>query len=141
MATNSPRAATIIVEALIEGGMRDVVLAPGSRSAPLALALADAERRGLIRLHVRVDERSAAYLALGIARVSGRPVAITTTSGTAAVNLHPAVVEAAYSGIPLIALTADRPGEMRGTGANQTIDQRGLFGVDAQTIGDDSVRP
>ena len=127
---NSPAVARALLEELIAGGVRDVVLAPGSRSAPISLALADAERRGLVRLHVRIDERSAAYLALGLARGSGAPVAVVTTSGTAAVNLHPAIVEAAYSGVPVVAVTADRPGAMRGSGANQTIDQRDLFGDD-----------
>lgn len=127
---NSPAVARAFLEELIAGGVRDVVLAPGSRSAPISLALADAERRGLVRLHVRIDERSAAYLALGLARGSGAPVAVVTTSGTAAVNLHPAIVEAAYSGVPIVAVTADRPGAMRGSGANQTIDQRDLFGDD-----------
>ena len=127
---NSPAVARALLEQLIAGGVRDVVLAPGSRSAPFSLALADAERRGLVRLHVRIDERSAAYLALGLARGSGAPVAVVTTSGTAAVNLHPAIVEAAYSGVPIVAVTADRPGAMRGSGANQTIDQRDLFGDD-----------
>jgi 2-succinyl-5-enolpyruvyl-6-hydroxy-3-cyclohexene-1-carboxylate synthase len=127
---NSPAVARALLEELIAGGVRDVVLAPGSRSAPISLALADAERRGLVRLHVRIDERSAAYLALGLARGSGAPVAVVTTSGTAAVNLHPAIVEAAYSGVPIVAVTADRPGAMRGSGANQTIDQRDLFGDD-----------
>ena len=136
MQSTSPRLAVALVEELIASGMRDVVLAPGSRSAPIALALADAERRGHVRLHVRIDERSAAYLALGLARVSGDPVAVITTSGTAAVNLHPAVVEAAYAGVPLIAVTADRPGSMRGTGANQTIDQRELFGSDVRAFVD-----
>jgi 2-succinyl-5-enolpyruvyl-6-hydroxy-3-cyclohexene-1-carboxylate synthase len=127
---NSPAVARALLEELIAGGVRDVVLAPGSRSAPISLALADAERRGLVRLHVRIDERGAAYLALGLARGSGAPVAVVTTSGTAAVNLHPAIVEAAYSGVPIVAVTADRPGAMRGSGANQTIDQRDLFGDD-----------
>lgn len=127
---NSPAVARALLEELIAGGVRDVVLAPGSRSAPISLALADAERRGLLRLHVRIDERSAAYLALGLARGSDAPVAVVTTSGTAAINLHPAIVEAAYSGVPIIAVTADRPGAMRGSGANQTIDQRDLFGDD-----------
>ena len=130
MSVPSPRVAVAIVEELIASGVRDVVLAPGSRSAPISLALADAERRGLVRLHVRIDERSAAYLALGLARGSGAPVAVVTTSGTAAVNLHPAIVEAAYSGVPIVAVTADRPGAVRGSGANQTIDQRDLFGDD-----------
>ena len=133
MSVPSPRVAVAVVEELIASGVRDVVLAPGSRSAPLALALADAERQGLVRLHLRIDERSAAYLALGLARGSGSPAVVVTTSGTAAVNLHPAIVEAAYSGVPLIALTADRPGAMRGSGANQTIDQRGLYGSDVVT--------
>lgn len=133
MSVPSSRMAVAIVEELIASGVRDVVLAPGSRSAPLALALADAERRGLVRLHVRIDERSAAYLALGLARESGMPVAVVTTSGTAAVNLHPAIVEAAYAGVPLIAVTADRPGVLRGSGANQTIDQRELYGRDVVT--------
>jgi 2-succinyl-5-enolpyruvyl-6-hydroxy-3-cyclohexene-1-carboxylate synthase len=127
---NSPAVARSLLEELVAGGVRDVVLAPGSRSAPISLALADAERRGLVRLHVRIDERSAAYLALGLARGSDAPVAVVTTSGTAAVNLHPAIVEAAYSGVPIVAVTADRPGAVRGSGANQTIDQRDLFGDD-----------
>lgn len=133
MSVPSPRVAVAIVEELIASGVHDVVLAPGSRSAPLALALADAERQGAVRLHVRIDERSAAYLALGFARGSGSPVAVVTTSGTAAVNLHPAIVEAAYAGVPLIAVTADRPGALRGSGANQTIDQRELYGSDVVT--------
>ena len=133
MSVPSPRVAASIVEELIASGVHDVVLAPGSRSAPLALALADAERQGAVRLHVRIDERSAAYLALGLARGSGSPVAVVTTSGTAAVNLHPAIVEAAYAGVPLVAVTADRPGALRGSGANQTIDQRELYGSDVVT--------
>lgn len=132
-AVDSPAIARAVVEELIASGVTDVVVCPGSRSAPLALTLADAERRGLVRLHVRIDERSGAYLALGIARVSGRPVAVVTTSGTAAVNLHPAIVEAAYAGVPLVAVTADRPGAVRGSGANQTIDQRELYGTDVVT--------
>ncbi len=132
----SPAIARAVVEELLASGVTDVVVCPGSRSAPLALTLADAERRGLLRLHVRIDERSGAYLALGIARVSGRPVAVLTTSGTAAVNLHPAIVEAAYSGVPLVAITADRPGSVRGSGANQTIDQRHLYGADAVAYAD-----
>ena len=126
---SSQRRGVHIVRALIAGGVTDVVLAPGSRSAPLAVALSTAERMGLLRLHVRIDERSAGYLALGLAKGSrpARPVAVVTTSGTAAVNLHPAVVEASYGGVPLIALTADRPPRLRGVGAHQTINQVGLF--------------
>ncbi|WP_253182585.1 thiamine pyrophosphate-binding protein, partial [Jiangella alba] len=120
-------AARTLVTELVRAGVRHVVLAPGSRSAPLAHALATASARGDLRLHVRVDERAAAFTALGLARVAG-PVAVVTTSGTAAANLHPAVLEASHAGVPLLLLTADRPHELRGTGANQTTDQVRLFG-------------
>jgi 2-succinyl-5-enolpyruvyl-6-hydroxy-3-cyclohexene-1-carboxylate synthase len=120
--------ATVFVDELQRCGMTDVVLAPGSRSAPLALALDTAERTGRVRLHVRVDERSAAFLGLGLAKRSGRPVALVCTSGTAAANFHPAVIEAHESQVPLIVLTADRPPELRDTGANQTIDQMRIYG-------------
>ncbi len=126
--TSSATAHELLTE-LVRAGVADFVLSPGSRNAPLALALAAAEARNEVRLHVRIDERSAGFLALGIARGSGRPVAVITTSGTAAVELHPAIVEASHSGIPLIAVTADRPPLLRGTGANQTIDQVQLFGT------------
>lgn len=131
--------AAAVVDELVRGGVREAVLSPGSRNAPLAYALDDADRAGLLRLHVRIDERSAGFLALGLAKASGRPVLVTTTSGTAAVNLHPAVVEADHAGVPVIALTADRPVEMRGTGANQTIDQTGLYGVSARYFAELSV--
>ncbi|GAA1716240.1 2-succinyl-5-enolpyruvyl-6-hydroxy-3-cyclohexene- 1-carboxylic-acid synthase [Isoptericola hypogeus] len=139
-------AARAAVTDLALQGVRDVVLAPGSRSAPLAYALAEAADRGLLTLHVRVDERSAGFLALGLSRgaeplvrgVGGddgdgqvelpRPVAVVTTSGTAVANLHPAVLEAHHAGVPLVLLTADRPHELRGTGASQTTDQVGIFG-------------
>jgi 2-succinyl-5-enolpyruvyl-6-hydroxy-3-cyclohexene-1-carboxylate synthase len=136
----APRAARLLVQELAAHGVRDVVLAPGSRSAPLAYALGEAalptdERPAdapEIRLHVRVDERDAAFLALGLARAAAvtgrpRPVAVVTTSGTAVAELHPAVLEAHHSGLPLLLLTADRPHELRGTGANQTTVQAGLF--------------
>lgn len=147
--TTSPSiaAARDLVRSLVRLGVRDVVLAPGSRSAPLAYAFALAAghtmpggRSPLIRLHVRVDERDAGFLALGLARAAQlraggqdgpeptAPVAVVTTSGTAVANLLPAVLEAHYSGIPLLLLTADRPHELRGTGANQTGDQVGIFG-------------
>ncbi|MEV0146880.1 MULTISPECIES: 2-succinyl-5-enolpyruvyl-6-hydroxy-3-cyclohexene-1-carboxylic-acid synthase [unclassified Nonomuraea] len=118
--------ATVLVDELVRCGLTDVVLAPGSRSAPLALALHSESR---VRLHVRVDERSASFLALGLARRSERPVALICSSGTAAANFHPAVIEASESGVPLLVLTADRPPELRGTGANQTIDQMKLYGT------------
>ena len=112
----------------MRGGVTDAVLAPGSRSAPVAVALAAAERDGRLRLHVRIDERTAAFLALGLAKASGRPVPVLTTSGTAVAHLHAAVLEADSAGIPLLVLTADRPPELRATGANQTIEQPGLYG-------------
>ena len=120
--------ARVLVDELLRGGVTDAVLAPGSRSAPISLALAAAERSGRLRLHVRIDERTAAFLALGLAKASGRPVPVLTTSGTAAAHLHAAVLEADASGVPLLALTCDRPPEFRDTGANQTIHQPGLYG-------------
>ncbi len=120
--------ATVLVDELVRGGVREAVLSPGSRSAPLAYALLAAERVGRLRLHVRVDERSAGFLALGLALGSRMPVAVVTTSGTAVANLHPAVLEAHHAGVPLLVLTADRPHELRGTGANQTTTQPGIFG-------------
>jgi 2-succinyl-5-enolpyruvyl-6-hydroxy-3-cyclohexene-1-carboxylate synthase len=128
-------AARALVADLVAHGVRDVVLAPGSRSAPLAYALAAAADAGALRLHVRIDDRSAGFLALGLARgatlVTGAavPVAVATTSGTAVANLHPAVLEAHHTGVPLVVLTADRPHELRGTGASQTTDQVGIFGA------------
>ena len=126
----------MIVDELVRGGVREVVVAPGSRSAPLAMALYDADTRGELRLHVRIDERGAAFLALGMAKVSGRPAAVVTTSGTAVANLHPAVLEAHHAGVPLIAVTADRPAALRGTGANQTTDQVRIFGPAARHFAD-----
>jgi 2-succinyl-5-enolpyruvyl-6-hydroxy-3-cyclohexene-1-carboxylate synthase len=109
-------------------GLREVVLAPGSRSTPLAMAFLGLEQRGRLRLHVRIDERSASFTALGLAKASRRPTAVLCTSGTAAANFHPAVIEADESGIPLLVLTADRPPELRSTGANQAVDQIKLYG-------------
>ncbi len=120
--------ARVLVDELVRGGVTEAVLSPGSRSAPLAFALHAADRDGRIRLHVRIDERSAGFLALGLAKASGRPVPVVTTSGTATANLHPAVLEASHARTPLLVLTADRPPELRGTGANQTIDQVKLYG-------------
>ncbi len=119
--------ATVLLDELIRQGVREIVLAPGSRSAPLAYAAAAAERAGRVRLHVRVDERSAAYLALGLAKTTRMPVPVITTSGTAVANLYPAVLESAHGYVPMILLTADRPQELRGTGANQTTDQVKIF--------------
>ena len=126
-ANESTRLAREVLTGLVEGGVREVVLAPGSRSAPLAFAAHQLARTGVIRLHTRIDERTAAFLALGLAKVTGRPAAVVTTSGTAAANLHPALAEAAHAGVPLVAVTADRPARLRGTSANQTTDQVGIF--------------
>lgn len=140
-------AARVLLQALAHLGLRDVVLAPGSRSAPLAYAVAEASAEAAardphapaLRLHVRVDERSAAFLALGLAaaaRAEGSPraVAVVTTSGTAVANLLPATLEARHAGLPLLLLTADRPHELRGTGANQTTDQVGLLPPALRTL-------
>ena len=118
--------ASAFVEELARGGLRHAVVSPGSRSTPLALAL---WREPAIEVTVIVDERSAGFFALGAAQASGEPVALLCTSGTAAANFHPAVCEADESALPLIVLTADRPPELRGIGAGQTIDQIKLFGV------------
>jgi 2-succinyl-5-enolpyruvyl-6-hydroxy-3-cyclohexene-1-carboxylate synthase len=126
--------AQAVVRELVASGVREAVLAPGSRSGPLALALAAADEQGLLRLHVRVDEREAGFLALGLAKASRQPVPVATTSGTAVANLHPAMLEALHAGVPILAITADRPGRLRGTGANQTTDQRDIFpGVESVT--------
>jgi len=136
----STQAARVLVQALAAAGVRRVVLAPGSRSGPLAHALAhttlpEHERAATapeLELHVRIDERAAGFLAVGLARAAAlrgerAPVAVVTTSGTAVANLHPAVLEAHHAGLPLVLLTADRPHELRGTGANQTTEQKGIF--------------
>lgn len=115
--------AGLIVDELLRLGMVDAVVCPGSRSAPLARALVQAADAAKVRLHVRIDERSAAFLALGLASRTRKVTPVITTSGTAVANLVPAMVEATASGIPLLALTADRPAHYRGTGANQTIVQ------------------
>ncbi len=116
----------VLVDEWVRGGVTHAVVAPGSRSAPLALALAD---DGRVAIHVVIDERSAAFVAVGIGRGTGRPAVVLTTSGTAAANLHPALLEAHHGRVPLIVCTADRPPELRDVGAPQTIDQVRLFGA------------
>lgn len=129
--TDSPATAfaVALLDEFVRLGVRDVVLSPGSRSQALALAAAEFERIGELRLRVRIDERVAAFLALGIAVETRAPVLVITTSGTAVANLHPAVLEAHHAGVPLILLTADRPASMRGIGGNQTTNQPGIFGT------------
>jgi 2-succinyl-5-enolpyruvyl-6-hydroxy-3-cyclohexene-1-carboxylate synthase len=132
---NSTAAARGFVAGLISAGVTEAVVAPGSRNGPLSLALVAADAAGSIRLHVRHDERSASFLALGLASVSQRPVAVVVTSGSAGAHLAPAAVEATQAGIPLLLITADRPAALVGTGANQTIPQRDLLiGTGAQFI-------
>ncbi|WP_433198710.1 2-succinyl-5-enolpyruvyl-6-hydroxy-3-cyclohexene-1-carboxylic-acid synthase [Nocardia sp. CA-107356] len=120
--------AQVVVDELARGGVRDVVLCPGSRNAPLAFALQAADAAGKLRLHMRIDERTAGFLAIGLAVASRLPVPVVMTSGTAVANLGPAVLEANYARMPLVVLSANRPYEMLGSGANQTVEQFGLFG-------------
>ncbi len=117
--------AATLVDEWARAGVAHAVVSPGSRSAPLALALASDRR---LQVHVRLDERSAGFLALGIGKATGLPAVVLTTSGTAAVELHPAVVEASYARVPLVVCTADRPPELHGVGAPQSIDQAHLYG-------------
>ena len=115
----------VLCDEWARAGVTHAVVSPGSRSTPLVAAL-DAEAR--IRVAVVLDERSAGFTAVGLGRATGRPAVVVTTSGTAAVELHPAVVEAGQDWVPLIAVTADRPPELHHVGAPQTVEQPGLFG-------------
>ena len=124
----STQLAQVIVRQIIEAGITDAVISPGSRNAPLSLALYAAEEKGLIALHIRIDERTAAFFALGLAKATKRPVPIICTSGTAVANYHPAVLEAHHTNAPLLVITADRPAMLRRTGANQTTEQARIFG-------------
>jgi 2-succinyl-5-enolpyruvyl-6-hydroxy-3-cyclohexene-1-carboxylate synthase len=119
---------SVVVDEWLRAGVTDAVVCPGSRSTPLLIALSEAAERAALRLHVLADERSAGFVALGLALPTGMPAPVVTTSGTAAAELHPAVVEAHHAGVPMIAVTADRPPELHDVGAPQTIHQVGLFG-------------
>jgi 2-succinyl-5-enolpyruvyl-6-hydroxy-3-cyclohexene-1-carboxylate synthase len=134
MTTTSPRNsspasdfAAALLASFVALGVRDVVVSPGSRSQALALAADQLASEGRLRLHVRIDERASGFVALGLAVETRTPVLVIVTSGTAVANLHPAVLEAHHSGVPLIVLSADRPGELRGVGANQATEQPGIF--------------
>ncbi len=129
MSSSSPAQifAAHLVAALAKAGVKNFFLAPGARSQALAIAVGQLAEANKINLHVRLDERSMGFTALGAALMSGEPSVLITTSGTAVANLHPAVLEASHSGVPLILLTADRPHELRGVGANQTTNQIGIF--------------
>ena len=136
LVSTSTRLARVIVRQILEAGITDAVVSPGSRNAPLTLALFAASEKGLIKLHVRIDERTAAFFALGVAKASKRPVPIVCTSGTAVANYHPAVLEASHSNTPLFVITADRPAELRKTGANQTTEQARIFGKSVRYFAD-----
>lgn len=123
-----------ILAGLIVAGVREIVLSPGSRSAPLAYAAAEAEAAGRLRIHVRIDERSAGFLALGLSQSTHAPVALVATSGTAIGELLPAIMEANHTATPLIVLSADRPDELLGTGASQSTDQKQLFGAHVRRV-------
>jgi 2-succinyl-5-enolpyruvyl-6-hydroxy-3-cyclohexene-1-carboxylate synthase len=125
--TPSPVLGEVIIDQLIRMGVKDAVIAPGSRNAPLTMALWRAAQRNEIRLHTRIDERSAAFLALGIAKATKLPTPVICTSGSAAANFYPALLEAHHSGQPLIAITADRPARLWQTGANQTTQQINMY--------------
>lgn len=128
LVNTSTQLARDLVRQMIAGGVTNVVVSPGSRNAPLSIALFAAQQAKLIEVHVRIDERTAAFFALGIAKASNKPVAVVCTSGTAAANYHPAILEAHHSQVPLLVITADRPEHLRKTGANQTTMQMGLYG-------------
>lgn len=128
--TNASTAvARAIVQNCLDAGVEHVVIAPGSRNAPLSWAFAQAEKAGFLKIHVRIDERDAGFLALGISKVTKQPVPVVVTSGSAVANLLPAIVEAFHSAIPVIVLSADRPAAARGKNAPQTINQFGIFGT------------
>ncbi|MGA1669288.1 MAG: 2-succinyl-5-enolpyruvyl-6-hydroxy-3-cyclohexene-1-carboxylic-acid synthase [Candidatus Nanopelagicaceae bacterium] len=128
MSEQATNLARHIVRRLVELGISDVVISPGSRNAPLSLAFSDAAKGGLIETHIRIDERGAVFYALGLAKATNRYVPVVSTSGTAVANFMPALLEAYHSNLRLLLLTADRPERVRKTGSNQTTLQQGIFG-------------
>ena len=124
--------AKVFVDELARGGLRAVCIAPGSRSTPLVIAFAEHHD---IKVYSHIDERSTSFFALGLALATNAPVAMLCSSGTATANFYPAIIEAHYSGVPLLVLTADRPPEVRGSGANQTIDQVKMYGRSCAVVG------
>ena len=125
--SNSTKLAHSLLRQLIQLGVSDFVISPGSRNAPLTIALSEAASKQIIDLHVKIDERGAAFFALGIAKARNNYVAVICTSGTAAANFYPAALEAFHSNNKLLMITADRPETLRKTGANQTTDQVGIY--------------
>jgi 2-succinyl-5-enolpyruvyl-6-hydroxy-3-cyclohexene-1-carboxylate synthase len=134
LARRNLEAALLLLKALMEQGLSQAVLCPGSRSGALALALGVLEPHGLA-LYTAIDERSAAFFALGLARATGKAVAVVTTSGTAVANLLPAAVEADYGAIPLLLISADRPSRLKGCGANQTVNQESFLAASVRWFG------
>jgi len=133
MTSSATELARAIVQSCLDSGVENVVIAPGSRNAPLSWAFAQAEKVGLVNIQVRIDERDAGFLALGIAKATRKPVPVVVTSGSAVANLMPAIVEAFHSAVPVIVLSADRPESVRGKSAPQTINQFGMFGTFVKT--------
>lgn len=133
MTSSATELARAIVQSCLDSGVENVVIAPGSRNAPLSWAFAQAEKAGLVNIQVRIDERDAGFLALGIAKATRKPVPVVVTSGSAVANLMPAIVEAFHSAVPVIVLSADRPESVRGKSAPQTINQFGIFGTFVKT--------
>jgi 2-succinyl-5-enolpyruvyl-6-hydroxy-3-cyclohexene-1-carboxylate synthase len=135
-ASNATNWSLAFLRTLIENGVTDIVVCPGSRSQSLALLAAELAERGLLTLHVVLDERAAGFLALGLSLESGRPAIVVTTSGSSVANLHPAVVEAFHQGTPLLLVTADRPASVRAQGGGQTTFHVGMFAVAARATFD-----
>ncbi len=134
MSNPSQQFAAALLANLVKAGVKNFYLAPGARSQALAIAASQLADAGKISITVRLDERSLGFTALGRAMADGSPSAIITTSGSAVANLHPAVIEAHHAGIPLVVLSADRPARLRGLGANQTTNQKDIFGLSASCI-------